>query len=67
MIQDLGKKMETLIEMIQEMFNKDLEYLKNKQREAEQDGGGIRRRTHLLPQTHQKTQLHVKLLTQNIN
>ena len=32
MIQDLGKRMETKIEKIQEMFNKDLEELKNKQR-----------------------------------
>ena len=32
MIQDLWKKMEAKIEMIQAMFNKDLEELKNKQR-----------------------------------
>ena len=31
MIQDLGKKMEAKIEKTQEMFNKDLEELKNKQ------------------------------------
>ena len=31
MIQDLGKRMEAKIEKIQEMFNKDLEELKNKQ------------------------------------
>ena len=31
MIQDLGIRMETQIEKIQEMFNKDLEELKNKQ------------------------------------
>ena len=30
MIQDLGKRMEAKINMIQEMFNKDLEELKNK-------------------------------------
>ena len=30
MIQDLRKKMEAKIEMMQEMFNKDLEELKNK-------------------------------------
>ena len=30
-IQDLGKRMEAKIEKIQEMFNKDLEELKNKQ------------------------------------
>ena len=30
MIQDLGNRMEAEIEMIQEMFNKDLEELKNK-------------------------------------
>ena len=30
MIQDLGKKMEAKIKKIQEMFNKDLEELKNK-------------------------------------
>ena len=33
MIQDLGKRMEAQIEKIQEMFNKDLEELKNKQTE----------------------------------
>ena len=32
MIQNLRKRMETRIEKIQEMFNKDLEELKNKQR-----------------------------------
>ena len=32
LIQDLGKKMEAKIEKMQEMFNKDLEELKNKQR-----------------------------------
>ena len=31
MIQDLGKKMETQIEKLLEMFNKELEDLKNKQ------------------------------------
>ena len=33
MIQDLGKRMETKIEKMQEMFNKDLEELKNRQTE----------------------------------
>ena len=33
MIQDLGKRMEAEIEKMQEMFNKDLEELKNKQTE----------------------------------
>ena len=33
MIQDLGKRMEAKIETMQEMFNKDLEDLKNKQTE----------------------------------
>ena len=33
MIQDLGKGMEAKIEKMQEMFNKDLEELKNKQTE----------------------------------
>ena len=33
MIQNLGNRMEAWIEKIQEMFNKDLEELKNKQRE----------------------------------
>ena len=33
MIQDLGKRMEAKIEMMQKMFNKDLEELKNKQTE----------------------------------
>ena len=33
MIQDLGKRMEARIEEMQEIFNKDLEELKNKQRE----------------------------------
>ena len=32
MIQDLGKRMEAKIEKMQEMSNKDLEELKNKQR-----------------------------------
>ena len=32
MIQDLGKRMEAKIEKMQEMYNKDLEDLKNKQR-----------------------------------
>ena len=32
MIQDLGKRMEAKIEKMQEMFNKNLEKLKNKQR-----------------------------------
>ena len=31
-IQNLGKRMEAHIEKIQDMFNKDLEELKNKQR-----------------------------------
>ena len=34
MIQDLGKRMEAKIEKVQEMFNKDLEKLKNKQTEV---------------------------------
>ena len=33
MIQDLGRRMEAKIEKMQEMFNKDLEELKNKQTE----------------------------------
>ena len=33
MIQDLGKRMEAKIEKMQEMYNKDLEELKNKQTE----------------------------------
>ena len=33
MIQDLGKRMEAKIEKMQQMFNKDLEELKNKQTE----------------------------------
>ena len=33
MIRDLGKRMEAKIEKMQEMFNKDLEELKNKQTE----------------------------------
>ena len=32
MIQDIRKRMETKIEKMQEMFNKDLEELRNKQR-----------------------------------
>ena len=32
MVQDLGKRMEAKINRTQEMFNKDLEELKNKQR-----------------------------------
>ena len=34
MIQDFGKTMEAKIEKVQEMFNKDLEELKNKQTEV---------------------------------
>ena len=34
MIQNLGKRMEAKIEKMQEMFNKDLEELKNKQTES---------------------------------
>ena len=34
-IQDLGKRMEAKIEKMQEMFNKDLEELKNKQRDEQ--------------------------------
>ena len=33
MIQDLGERMEAKIDKVQEMFNKDLEELKNKQTE----------------------------------
>ena len=33
MIQDLGKRMEAKMEKMQEMFNKDIEELKNKQTE----------------------------------
>ena len=33
MIQDIGKRMEAKIEKMQQMFNKDLEKLKNKQTE----------------------------------
>ena len=33
MIQNLGKRMEVWIEKIQEMFNKELGNIKNKQRE----------------------------------
>ena len=35
MIQDLGKTMEAKIKKMQEMFNKDLEELKNKHRDEE--------------------------------
>ena len=35
MIQNLGKRMEAWIEKIQEMFNKDLEKLKNKKRDEQ--------------------------------
>ena len=35
MIQDLGKTMEAMIEKMQEMLNKDLEELKNKQTEID--------------------------------
>ena len=34
MIQDLGKSMETQIQKIQQMFNRDLEELKNKKTEV---------------------------------
>ena len=35
MIQDLGKRMEAKIEKMQEMFNNDLEELKNKHRDEQ--------------------------------
>ena len=35
MIQDLGKRTEAKIEKMQEMFNKDLEELKNKQTDGQ--------------------------------
>ena len=35
MIHDLGKRMEAKIEKMQEMFNKDLEELKNKHRDEQ--------------------------------
>ena len=37
MIQDLGKRMEAKIKKMQEMFNKDLEVLKNKHRDEQYD------------------------------
>ena len=37
MIQDLGKRIEAKIEKMQEMFNKDLEELKNKQTDEQYD------------------------------
>ena len=40
MIQDLGKKMEAKIEKMQEIFNKDLEELRNKQTGFQQKGKG---------------------------
>ena len=36
MNQDLGKRMEAKIKKMQEVFNKDLEELKNKQRRSEE-------------------------------
>ena len=36
MIQDLGKRMQAKMEKMQEVFNKDLEELKNKQTEMKQ-------------------------------
>ena len=44
MIQDLGKRMETKIEKMQEMFTKDLEELKNKETEMNNTLEGIRSR-----------------------
>ena len=38
MTQDLGKRMEVKIEKMQEMFTKDLEDLKNKQRNNTLEG-----------------------------
>ena len=43
MIQDLGIRMETKIEKMQEMFNKDLEELKNKQTEMKNQGKNQRK------------------------
>ena len=47
MIQDLGKRMEVKIKTTQEMFNKDLQELKNKQRMCMEDGGRVRHGDHL--------------------
>ena len=44
MIQDLGKRMEAKIEMMQEMFTKDLEELKNKLTEMNNTPEGINSR-----------------------
>ena len=44
MIQNLGKRMEAQMEKIQEMFNKDLEDLKNKQTEMKNTLEGINSR-----------------------
>ena len=41
MIQDFGKRMETKIEKMQQMFTEDLEYLKNKQIEMKNILEGI--------------------------
>ena len=41
-IQDLGKRMEAKIEKMQEMFNKDLEELKNKQTEMNNTTTGMK-------------------------
>ena len=43
-IQDLGKRMEAKIEKIQEMFTKDLDELKNKQKEMNNTLEGINSR-----------------------
>ena len=44
MIQDFGKRMETKIEKMQQMFTEDLEYLKNKQIEMKNILEGINTR-----------------------
>ena len=44
MIQDLGKSIEAKIEKIQEMFTKDLDELKNKQKEMNNTLEGINSR-----------------------
>ena len=43
-IQDLGKRMEAKIEKIQDMFTKDLDELKNKQKEMNNTLEGINSR-----------------------
>ena len=62
MTQDLGKRMEVKIEKMQEMFTKDLEDLKNKQRNNTLEGINSR----ITETEEQKNDLEITATEQNI-